>query len=397
MTGTLFTGPLITAGNTMDNIGGSEQKTAPDAGPNIDYRGDAFIDVRFAPVNKERIGNIGVINAFANTQMQCAINTVPSTLGSTGNISAAANANSGTAVTLAAASAGIATAIPFLQFGTSTIVTANVALDMGFDSANCTSGSQTVTVADSSIYKVGQPLCIANVGNSGGTTALLTFVTSIVTATTIKVNDAPLATNSATPIDSALPGWGNLSGLGPQEPLYAAPYIEGGVGLFYDPRRVFARGISVTGVSGGAGGAFAIVGYDGWGQPQTETLTATAGATTVNTKKTYKYITSITPQFTDAHNYSFNTADIFGLPLFSKYFEENFIFMASALITANTGYVAGDTTSPATATTKDVRGSYALQTASNGTRRLVMYQLPSFIELRATPTAPAPLYGVTPV
>ena len=396
MTASLFSGPLVTAGNTMDAVAGVEQKTTPEAWPNINYRGDSFLDVRYFTINKDQIGKPGVINAFSNTQMQLATNTIPSTLGSTGNISAAANAASGTAVTLAAASTGIATAIPFLQFNTSTIVTANMAFDMGFDSANCTSGSATITVADSTLYKVGQPLCIANVGNSGGTTALLTWVTSIASATTIVVADKPQASNSATPIDTALPGWGNLIGLGPIEPLYAAPFIEGGTGLFYDPRRVFARGITVTGVSGGAGGAFTVIGYDGWGQPQAETLTATAGATSVTTKKTYKYLTSITPQFNDAHNYSFNTADLFGFPLFSKYFEETLIYMAGSLITASTGWTAGDATATATKITGDVRGTYSLQTASNGTRRLVMYQMPSFQEMSATPSKQAPLYGVTP-
>lgn len=397
MTASIFQGPLVTAGNILDNIAGTEQKTATDAGPSIFYRGASFPDVRVAPMNKELAGQIGVVPSFYNTPVHRSINAIPSTIGSTGNISAAANASTGVAVTLAAASVGIATGVPFNQFNTNTIVTANMVIDMGFDSANCTSGSKTITVADSALYKKGQPLCIANVGNSGGTTALLTFVTGTPTATTITVNDAPAATNSATPIDTALPGWGNLINMPPALPLYASPYIEGGFGLFYDARRIFARGISVTGVSGGAGGAFTIVGYDGYGQPQTETLTATAGATTVNTKKTYKYITSITPGFSDAHNYSFNTSDIYGLPLFSKYFEENNIFFNATLITATTGWVVGDATSPATKTTGDVRGTYALQTASNGTRRLVIHQLPSFNEMAANTSNPAPLYGVTPV
>lgn len=400
MTGTLFTGPLITVGNAMDTSYGSSgvafQKTASDAGPNISYRGNGFIDVRYAPVNKEQLGSLGVINAFFNSGQSLVVNAVPSAIGATGNISAAANASSGTASTLAAASAGIATGIPFLPFGSSTVVTANMAIDMGFDSANCTSGSATITVADSSIYKAGQPICIANVGNSGGTTSLLTFVTSIASATTIVVNDKPQATNSATPIDTALPGWGNLQGLGPIEPTYCAPFIEGGVGLYYDCRRIFSRGISVTGVSGGAGGAFLVVGYDGWGFPQSETVTATSGATTVNSLKTYKYITSITPQFSDAHNYSWNTSDIYGFPLFSKYFHEVDIAWNSTGITSSTGYTAGVATSPATKTTGDSRGKYAVQSSSDGTKRLAVYQVPSFQEMSATPDNQVPLFGVTP-
>lgn len=398
MTATTFQGPLVTAGNMMDNVGGA-QKTAADAGPSIFYRGNGFPDVRFSPLNKEGTGQIGIVPSFYNTPMQRVMNAVPVTKGvaATGNIVPAAAPATGVAMTLATAAAGLATGVPFQQFGTNTIVVANMALDMGFDSANCTSGSKNITVASTLQYKVGQPICIANVGNSGATTALLTFITSITSATVFVVNDAPQATNSATPIDTALPGWGNLQNMPPSEPLYCAPYLEGGFGLFYDSRRVFARGIAATGLGSSSGGALTVVGYDGYGQPQTETITLAAGANTVNSLKTYKYITSITPGYTDTFNVSVNTTDMFGLPLFSAYFEELLIWDAGALITANTGWVAGVTTSPATKTTGDVRGTYTLQTASNSSRRTVIYQMPSFYEMGATPDSPAKLYGVTPV
>lgn len=397
MTADTFQGPLVTAGNMMDFIGGAEQKTSIDAGPSIFYRGDSFPDVRYAPLNKDAAGQVGVVPAFATTQVQRAINVVPSAVGSGGNIVAPANPATGVAMTLAAASAGIATGVPFLQFGTNTIITANMALDMGFDSANVTSGSNNITVASTLQYKIGQPICIANVGNSGGTTALLTFITGITSATVFTVNNAPAATNSATPIDTALPGWGNIINMPPALPSYCAPYIEGGFGLFYDSRRVFARGISVTGVASGSGGAVGISGYDGWGNLQNETITLGAGSNTVNSVKTWKYITSVTPAFTDTHNISVNTIDVFGLPLYSQFFEETKVFFNSTVITANTGYTAGVTTSPATKTTGDPRGKYATQSATDGTKRLVIYQLPSFYEMGANPSSYAKLYGVTPV
>lgn len=396
MTGSLFTGPLISAGNMLDSSG-SPQKTNSDSGPSILYRGAGFPDVRYNPINKELLGNPGIIPSFATTQLQRAVNAVPSTLGSSGNIAAPAHVTNGTPMTQAGASAGINTGIPFSPVGSGVIIQSIQCLDMGFDLVSVTSGSVNVTVTDSTLYKVGQPICIGNVGSSSGGVALLTFVTGITSATVITINDKALATNSSASVDTALPGWNNLIGLGPIEPTFCAPYLEGGAGLFYDSRRIFARGIAITGVSGGAGGAFTISGYDGWGQLQTETITVAAGANTVGSVKTYKYITSITPTFTDAHNYSVNTADLFGFPLFNKYWEELMIFYNGALITSNTGWTAGDTTSPATKTTKDVRGTYALQTASNSSDRLVIYQLPSFAEMGASPTNYTSLYGVTPV
>ena len=306
MTATLFIGPLITAGNDMDNIAGTPQKTAPDAGSNISYHGSALLDVRQSPINKEQIGVPGSIRSFFVTPELLSVNYVPSVIAA-GNIAAAANVTTATPMTLAAASTGIATNIPILPVGNNTtVVTANIALDFGFDSANCTSGSTTVTVANSTLYVAGQPLVIANVGNAGGTSALLCFVKSIPTATTIVVSSAPQATNAATPIGNGLPGWGNLVNHPATTPLYADPSIVNGVGLDFDPTQGLARCVSITGASGGAGGTFTIAGWDIYSTPMTQTITVAAGVNTVNSTKAFKYIQSVTPNFTDAHNYSGN-------------------------------------------------------------------------------------------
>ena len=55
------------------------------------------------------------------------------------------------------------------------------------------------------------------------------------------------------------------------------------------------------------------------------------------------------------------TTDVIGLPLRSDYVSETDISMASTWITASTGFTAAVTTSPATATTGDVRGTYTLR------------------------------------
>ena len=80
------------------------------------------------------------------------------------------------------------------------------------------------------------------------------------------------------------------------------------------------------------------------------------------------------PQFTDAHNYSVGTTDIYGLPLRSDNFGDLAINYNATGITASTGYVAAVTTSPATTTTGDVRGTYALQSAADASKRLVVRQ-----------------------
>ena len=139
-----------------------------------------------------------------------------------------------------------------------------------------------------------------------------------------------------------------------------------------DPRQNIARAVSITGVAGGTGGHFIVAGYDLYGQPQTENINATAGATTTNGAKGWKFITSVTPQFTDAHNYSVGTADIYEFSIAVYEFAALNIFWNNGAITANTGFVAAVTTTPS-ATTGSVRGTYATQSASDGTKKLQVW------------------------
>ena len=87
---------------------------------------------------------------------------------------------------------------------------------------------------------------------------------------------------------------------------------------FYNRSTCVGRCVSISGVSGGAGGTFTVAGLDIYGYPMTQLVTVTAGANTVNTLKAFKAILSVTPNFTDAHNYSVGTADIFGLGIYGN-------------------------------------------------------------------------------
>jgi hypothetical protein len=155
---------------------------------------------------------------------------------------------------------------------------------------------------------------------------------------------------------------------------------------FYSRSTNVGRCVSISGVSGGAGGNFLVKGYDCYGFAMSQLITVAAGANTVNSTKAFKIITSVTPQFSDAHNYSVGTADIFGFGILATYFGDVSVNWDSAAITANTGFTAADTTTPATTTTGDVRGTYAVQSASDGTKRLIISVAPTLSALLTNPT-----------
>jgi hypothetical protein len=136
-----------------------------------------------------------------------------------------------------------------------------------------------------------------------------------------------------------------------------------------DPRTLICRAISISGVSGGAGGTFTVRGADYRGAAMSQTVTVAAGANTVASLKGFKFIYSVTPNFNDAHNYSVGTADVYSFPMRVDEFAFVEITWNNAPITSNTGFTAAVTTT-ASATTGDVRGTYAVQSASDGTKKL---------------------------
>lgn len=130
-----------------------------------------------------------------------------------------------------------------------------------------------------------------------------------------------------------------------------------------------ARCVRVTGVGGTSAVNFTIVGYDDYQQPMTETFLGPAGATTTTSDKAWRYITSITVASTTTAAITIGTSDTIGLPYRVDAFEYLSLAYNGGLITASTGFTIADATSPATATTNDVRGTYALQSASDGIKR----------------------------
>jgi hypothetical protein len=135
------------------------------------------------------------------------------------------------------------------------------------------------------------------------------------------------------------------------------------------------RGVSVT--NGGASNASAITfsGYDYYGQPMTEVVTASATpAATVNGKKAFYQITSIIVGAATGTAIDIGTSDVVGLPI--RVTDAGYVIhngYNNAIAPAAGTFVAADQAT-ATSTTGDVRGTYAADpgTPFNGNRRLVM-------------------------
>jgi hypothetical protein len=443
-------GPLLATGQLTALLsppqGSPVQDPNPDAGPSGFAFGTAVLDARFA-VEKDRLnGYVGRAPAMLLSSRIASTIGTPATLASN-NIAAAQGVTSGVAMTLAAANAtGVSINVPFFQpggyggtYASSGVVLAPVALDFGFSFGNVTAGNAVIPVGgDIRRFIPGMPLVIVGAGANGGclltTVASTTLTPSVgITAGSITVNPNALPQTS---VDPAPIGTGNIwpavsSGQPIQGlPTAAWPGLASGVGgysvgsqnvasgplLCFDPSQGIQRGIRIVGASGSAGGTFLVTGADIFGYPVTDLVTVAGGASTGYTLKTFKYVLSVVPQFTDAgHNYTVGTVDLFGFAVRCDDFSDASVVWANALMTSATGYTAPDITDPATDATGDPRGTIQLTsagpgsgigaTASNGTvsalawtgNKLYMHaHLSPAALLRASPPFAESMFGTPP-
>jgi hypothetical protein len=150
------------------------------------------------------------------------------------------------------------------------------------------------------------------------------------------------------------------------------------------------RNVRLTSGGNDSGITFTVSGYDVYGYPMTETITG-ANIGVASGAKAFKYISAVTHTGSVAGTLTIGTGDVYGFPLFSTSFQDVFINWNAGIIVASTGYTAGVTTNPATSTTGDVRGTYAVQSASDGSKRLTISQSPPPTSIATM----ANLFGVT--
>jgi|SRR5215472_6604968 len=199
-------------------------------------------------------------------------------------------------------------------------------------------------------------IVVNNIVTTTGTTALTPLTLTAGTGTSI------LATAFT------VPGTLNVIPAGALQ-IDAAPTYKGyGTSGALQAWNLAAADRAIT-VTGGAS-VITVHGYDIYGVPVTQQI----ASGTHTSLKGFKWIGSIVPTTTSATTLTVGTADVFGFPLRADLWCDVLVWVSNTLITASTGFVAAVTTNPATATTGATRGTYALQTPSDGTIRLQVKQ-----------------------
>lgn len=360
MTITAFSGPLISFGQSPNYLNESN----PDLGPSLAYAGNGLLDPR--GVFTYNAGQAaGAFTGGFGTVETVTLNYAPYQLSTTA-IAAAAAVTNGTAMTLVSSnstSTGISVGASCVNTATGSLVTGLVMID-AFASFTGVVASNILTASSlTGTLTVGMTL--SGTGVASGTVILNQLTGPAGGAGTYTVSGN--ATVSSTTITGQMTG--GFTAIAQQfNPPVGSIYM-------WNPQAMLARAVNITSTNAGAtGGNFLVSGFDIYGAPMTERITKAAGATTTAGAKAFKYISSVVPQFTDAQTYSIGTSDIIGLPLRSDFFGDLVINYNATLVTASTGYTAAVTTSPATNVTGDPRGTYALQTASDGSRRLYVRQ-----------------------
>lgn len=379
MTATALSGPYIAFGNTP-----GQSPDNPNAGASLFFGGAGILDPRYFWTYKPGQGALRTTAGWLGSSAILSLNVVPYTK-AVAAIAAAANVVANTPMTLVSANSattGVSIVSSVVNSLTGVADTNSGAGLVGIDTfTSCTASVSgnvlTVTAVSNSTLSIGQTI-LTQGGTIVGTTPVGMKIIGLGTGTggagTYYLSGtAGTATSATTTLQTA----GPIASLIPFGSISSS--VTGTPSL-WNPQALLGRAVAITAAASASGAVvFTIKGYDIYGYPMIETITAATNTQTLG-KKAFKYIKSVTPDSSDAINYSVDTTDIIGFPIRTDFFGDSLVnYSASlnpAVITANTGYVASVQTAP-TATTGDVRGTYALQTAaSTNANRIMIKQSP---------------------
>ena len=391
MTITAHAGPLV-VGFTELQSGAPSPGLNPEQGPSL-FPGLGLIDPRvfYGYEPGQNFGNVTA--AWSNVIRSTTINAIPATLSNT-IIAAAQHTTAGTALTLASANAtGVAVGVTMTRADTGVAVTKLLKLDPAVASVVATvalgSNVMTVTAVNAAGGSCYNQLCPGMVLTDSTNATYLPTGTYIIGGAWNGQGTGfgGLGTYLLSAAAKTAISGDTITGIFLNSPANSTfystiPFGTAGTIQVWNPGDMISRAVSITSTTSQVVQTFTVNGLDVYGYPMTEVITLSGTtATTTNGKKAFKYIQSVTPSVTDATgNYSVGTQDIVGFPLRSDNYQVGADFdvtmmFNNATIASATGYTAAVLTTPTNAT-GDVRGTYALQTASNGTLRLIVTQRP---------------------
>jgi len=376
-------------------------QTNPEQGPALIGQGLLLADPRpFYQYNPGQ--NFGALNAGWNGVSRITtINAIPMTLSAT-IIAGAAHTVAGTPMTLASSTVdGLVVGVSVPRADTGALVKNLLKLDPQVASVtvNLVSGSKimTVTAVGAGGGHCYNQLCAGMVLTDATTAGNLPTGVSIVgwSPNGGGTGGGLIGTYTLSATATATASGDTVTGIYTGSYL-TSPFGSAGTVQAFNPGDMISRAVSITSTTSQVVQTFTVNGLDVYNYPVTEVITLSGtSATTTNGKKAFKYVSSVTPSVTDGTgSYSVGTTGIIGFPIRSDNWQaaaeyDVTIMSNNALIAANTGYTAAVLTT-ATGATGDVRGTFALVTAANGTLRFLTTQTPLAPNLGSA----AGLYGV---
>jgi hypothetical protein len=418
-----FRGPVNSMGAL--EVDAATTSVYPLDGPSMFYQGPAIPDLRSAPFNKDSF-RPGQQAAFGGSDIPL-LDCIPQK-GASAVIAAAQIVT--TAVTAAVvtsqpagltSAAGIACGVPIIPIGTTVATFANIALDFGFTTGTTATNSTAVVVVDNSLFRLGQWIIIGGAGNSSASRSLVTQVQSTAGSTQIFISPAAATVLLNVPIGQAnLWGSGLLppaTQFGPSAPVANAHAfggaMEAGLARVYNPKEMSSRTVAIQSVTAIAVAYSAVIsGWDVWGNPMTEVVSAATGVTTFVGRKAFKYISNITSGTTvpSSQAVAFGLGDQFGIPIRADYWEQLYVTWNGSSMANSNGFVPGIVGTTTQNATTDVRGTIAVSTAivtgtiataisataTNGTGRLwiSMTHTPMY-DILSTPLNLPPKFGIS--
>ena len=425
MADTNFRGPVTSMGS-LEGQAGNTATIEPLDGPVITYQGGAVADPRFFPFAKDGFAPGRVRAYYASEDFVC-VDTIPSAT-STTTVAAAQTPSTTAAVALTLTTAVLGTAanvpvwapgIPIIPTNTTVPVTVS-AVDFGFATGTTAANSSTVVVTDNTLFTLNQWIVVGGAGSGSATNVALNTQVRSLAANGTSITVSPVA---ATALSHAPIGQGNLyntdlppaTQFGPAAASANAtePYRLAGLAVLFDPRQGIARNLTITAASIGSGTtAILASGYDIYGVPMTEVITAD-GTTTVGGVKAFKYVSSVVVQTAATSgtpaDISIGVGDVAGLALREDTWDYTDIRFNGGRQVASTGFTAAVLTA-ATNTSGDVRGRQnfstgvfgnATATAAagggfNGVRRaFISLKVPQIRMIGSNPNAYTGMFGVT--